>query len=101
MRHLPLDFKDFQSNEVGKPSKLSNALQFIDLDNFGQICYFVDDESFGVEECLEAFDVHDAMLENANNGLFDLTIVTSNVTLCDATIHPPHAVEPFFSHFAI
>jgi len=44
-----------------------------DLDLFWGVCYLVDDESFESEEFFEAFNVHGAMLEKADKGLFDVT----------------------------
>ena len=42
------------------------------LDIFGRKCYLVDDETFETEEFVDAFNFHDAILENANNSFLAL-----------------------------
>jgi len=44
-----------------------------DLDIFWGICYPIDDEPLETEDLFDAFNIHDAMLEKADNGLFDVT----------------------------
>jgi len=65
------------------------------LDNFGRICYLVDNKSFEAEEIFETCNLHGVTLESRYSDLFDLNHCnTQRYALLLLKLCRYHAVEP-------